>query len=472
MHSVIDVLRQKNSRIHFIGIGGVSMSSLAKLLFHDGHTVSGSDANISSNTKALEQLGIKVIYKHAAENIRDFDLVVYTAAIHEDNEELRQARAKGILTVERCVLLGEMMRGYHYPVNVAGTHGKTTTTSMIASIFLDARLDPTVSVGGDFNRIEGNLNIGKKDYFICEACEYVESFLQFYPYASVILNIEADHLDYFRDIEHIKSAFLKFSDRTDENGFVLLNGDDINCRAIRPAIKHRTYTFGMREENDIYAKNVTYDREGHPSFDVIYEEKKLGRAELAIKGSHNILNALAATLCSLLLGVCFDDIAAGLNHFEGAKRRFERKGMFQGAAVYDDYAHHPTEIASTLNSISNMEYNHLYLIFQPHTYTRTKALFPEFVKVLSGVETLIITDIYAAREQNVYGISSKDLAERIEGAVYLSDFTQIVDYVSQRVGEGDLVITVGAGNVFQIGEMLLKQGTADENPSKNKITVG
>lgn len=457
MNSVIDVLKQKNSRIHFIGIGGVSMSSLAKLLFHDGHTISGSDANVSSNTKALEQLGIKVIYRQAAENIGDFDLVVYTAAIHEDNEELRQSRKKGILTVERCVLLGEMMRGYRYPVNIAGTHGKTTTTSMVASIFLDAHLEPTVSVGGDFNRIEGNLNIGKKDYFICEACEYVESFLQFYPYASIILNIEADHLDYFRDIEHIKSAFLKFSERTDENGFVILNGDDENCRAIRPAMKRRTYSFGMKEENDICAKNVTYDREGHPSFDAVYKGELLGRMKLAIKGNHNILNALAAALCSLLLGVSFEDIVLGLKHFGGAKRRFERKGMVKGAAVYDDYAHHPTEIASTLNSISNMEYRHLYLIFQPHTYTRTKALFPEFVKVLSGVKTLIITDIYAAREQNIYGISSKDLAEQIEGALYFSDFTQIVDYISRRIGEGDLVITVGAGNVFQIGEMLLKQ---------------
>lgn len=436
------------------------MSSLAKLLLHDGHRISGSDANVSANTKALEQLGVKVIYRHAAENIENFDLVVYTAAIHEDNEELCQARAKGILTVERCVLLGEMMRGYRYPVNIAGTHGKTTTTSMVASIFLDARLDPTVSVGGDFSRIEGNLKIGKKDYFICEACEYVESFLQFYPYASVILNMEADHLDYFRDIEHIKSAFLKFSHRTDENGFVILNGDDENCRAIRPGIKRRTYTFGMGEENDIRAKNVVYDREGHPSFDVIYEGKPLGRLILAIKGRHNILNALAAALCSLLLGISFDDIALGLKQFGGTKRRFEYKGVFKGAAVYDDYAHHPTEIASTLNSISNMDYNRLYLIFQPHTYTRTKALFSEFVKVLSGVETLIVTDIYAAREQNIYGISSKDLAEQIEGAVYLPDFTQIVEYISQRVGKNDLVITVGAGNVFQIGEMLLEQETA------------
>ena len=466
MNSVINVLKQENSKIHFIGIGGVSMSSLAKLLFHDGHIISGSDANVSSNTKALEQLGVKVIYKHAAENIGDFDLVVYTAAIHDDNEELRQARANGILTVERCVLLGEMMRGYRYPVNVAGTHGKTTTTSMLASIFLDAHLEPTVSVGGDFNRIDGNLNIGKKEYFICEACEYVESFLQFYPYASILLNIEEDHLDYFRDIEHIKSAFLKFANRTDENGFVVLNGDDENCRAIRSGIQCRTYSFGMGAENDIYAENVAYDSEGHPSFDVIYKGENLGRAELSIKGSHNVRNALAATLCSLLLGVRFDEILLGLKHFGGAKRRFERKGEFRGIAVYDDYAHHPTEIASTRNSLANMKYNHLYFIFQPHTYTRTKALLPEFVKVLSGVNTLIITDIYAAREQNIYGISAKDLADQVEGALYLPDFVQIVDYIRRHAKTGDLVITVGAGNVFQIGETLLKQENGNVSASE------
>ncbi len=457
MRSVTDVLKQKNSRIHFIGIGGVSMSSLAKLLLHDGHRISGSDNTVSSNTKGLEQLGVQVMYQQVAENIKEFDMVVYTAAISSENEELQQARAKGILTVERCVLLGEMMREYRYPINIAGTHGKTTTTSMIASIFLDAGVEPTVSVGGDFSRIEGNLKIGRKDYFVCEACEYVESFLQFYPFASVILNIEEDHLDYFKDINHIKSAFSKFCARTADGGFVILNGEDENCLAIRKEIACKTYLFGMDETNDIYAQNIVYDSEGHPSFDVVYEGTILGRVVLSIKGSHNVLNALAATLCSLKLGVPFHAIVTGLKNFGGAKRRFERKGTFKGASVYDDYAHHPTEIASTLNSLSNMEYNHLYLIFQPHTYTRTKALFEEFVEVLTGVNTLIITDIYAAREKNLYGISSKDLADGIDGALYMPEFQQIADYLEEKIEEGDLVITVGAGNVFQIGEMLLNQ---------------
>ncbi len=457
MRSVTDVLKQKNSRIHFIGIGGVSMSSLAKLLLHDGHRISGSDNTLSSNTKELEELGVSVVYRQVAENIGDFDMVVYTAAIRPDNEELLQAQAKGILTVERCVLLGEMMREYRYPINIAGTHGKTTTTSMVASIFLDAGVEPTVSVGGDFSRIEGNLNIGKKDYFVCEACEYVESFLQFYPFASVILNIEEDHLDYFKDIEHIKSAFLKFCGRTAEEGFVVLNGDDKNCLAIREDIPCRTYLFGMEKENDIFPENVAYDKDGHPSFDIVWKGQKLGRAELSIKGSHNVLNALAATLCSLLLGISFGDIVIGLKNFGGTKRRFERKGTVKGTVVYDDYAHHPTEIASTLNSLSNMEYKNLYLIFQPHTYTRTKALFEEFVEVLRDVSTLIITDIYAAREKNIYGISSKELADRIDGALYMPDFQQITDYLTEQIRPGDLVITVGAGNVFQIGEMLLNQ---------------
>ncbi len=457
MRSVTDVLKQKNSRIHFIGIGGVSMSSLAKLLLHDGHTISGSDNTVSSNTKELERLGVSVVYRQVADNIREFDMVVYTAAISPQNEELMQARAKGILTVERCILLGEMMREYRFPINVAGTHGKTTTTSMVASIFLDAGVEPTVSVGGDFNRIEGNLKIGNKDYFVCEACEYVESFLQFYPFASVILNIEEDHLDYFKDIDHIKSAFSKFCERTAEGGFVILNGEDENCLAIRKEIGCKTYLFGMDETNDIYPQNIVYDREGHPSFDVIYQGKTIGRLELSIKGSHNVFNALAATLCSLKLGIPFEAIQMGLKNFGGAKRRFERKGRVKGADVYDDYAHHPTEIASTLDSLSNMEYKNLYLIFQPHTYTRTKALFSEFVEVLTGISTLIITDIYAAREKNLCGISSKDLADRIDGALYMPEFQQITDYLKERIDEGDLVITVGAGNVFQIGEMLLNQ---------------
>lgn len=451
---ISDVLNKKNSSIYFIGIGGVSMSSLAKLLKADGHKISGSDMKLSDNIISLKDNGIDVVIGHSEKNIGDFDMVVYTAAISRDNPELTASYEKNILTVERCDLLGEIMKNYKYPINISGTHGKTTTTSMVSSIFLEAKLSPTVSIGGDFAKIGGNLNIGNKDYFICEACEYVESFLKFHPFYTVILNIEADHLDYFKDIEHIKSAFLKFAKRTDENGAVIINGDDKNCQAIKPLISRKTFTFGLNESNNIYAKNITYEN-GFPSFDVYFSGELMGRVTLGVYGEHNVMNSLGAILCALLSGIDFETIKAGLLDFSGAKRRFEFKGEFKGAEVYDDYAHHPTEIETTINSAHKKDYNNLYIIFQPHTYTRTMALMDDFAKVLSKTKNVIITDIYAAREKNIYGISSKDLAEKIPGAKYMAEFDEILDFLKDTVKENDLILTVGAGDVFKIGEILL-----------------
>ena len=451
-----EILNIKNSSVHFIGIGGVSMSSLAKLLKEDGHKISGSDMNLSGNVKKLMADGIEISIGHSEDNLKDCDMVVYTAAISKDNPELLKAKEKGILTIERCDLLGEMMKGYKYPVNISGTHGKTTTTSMVSSVFLEAGVDPTISIGGDFDKIGGNLNIGSKDYFICEACEYVESFLKFYPYITVILNIEEDHLDYFSGIEHIKNSFLKFAERTDKNGFVVINGDDENCRSIKDKIPVKTYTFGFSTDNDIYADNMTF-KNGHPVFDVYYKNEFYLNIELSVYGEHNVLNALATTLCAILCDIDKKAVKKGLETFGGAKRRFEYKGKYKNADIYDDYAHHPTEIETTINSAHKKEYNNLYVVFQPHTYTRTKAFINEFAEVLKKAENVIIADIYAAREKNIYSVSSKDLADKIPTAKYIGSLEEIENYLRENIKDNDMVLTVGAGDVFKIGENLISK---------------
>ncbi len=454
------VLNMKNSSVHFIGIGGVSMSSLAKLLKADGHIISGSDMNYSDNVKKLEKLGIDIYVGHSENNIKNCDMVVYTAAVKEDNPELIKARKLNILTVERCDLLGEIMRGYKYPVNISGTHGKTTTTSMVASVFLEGGLNPTVSIGGDYEKIGGNLNIGDKVYFICEACEYVDSFLKFFPYYTIILNIEPDHLDYFKDIEHIKSSFLKFTDKTAEDGVVILNGDDKECVEIKDLIKRKVYTFGLSKENDIYADNITFP-DGFASFDVYLSGEFMGNIRLTVPGEHNILNALSVIMCAHLSGISFENIKKGLNDFSGAKRRFEYKGCYNGAEIYDDYAHHPSEIETTIKSVKTKPHKNSYIIFQPHTYTRTLALKDEFIEVLKKAENVIVADIYAAREKNTSGITSEILSDNIPNAYYFKSFEEIEDYLKTVLTENDIVVTVGAGDVYKIGESLIK--SADTN---------
>ncbi len=450
------VLEDKNSHIHFIGIGGVSMSSLAKLLLADGHKISGSDIGLSKNVKELIDMGAEVSIGHKSENVKNPQMIVYTAAVKKDNPELISGEEKNILTIERCDLLGEIMRGYNFPINICGTHGKTTTTSMMASVFLEGNKEPTISIGGDFDKIGGNLNIGKKDYFICEACEYVESFLKFYPYASVILNIEEDHLDYFKDINHIKSSFLKFANLTDKDGFVILNCEDKECMEIADDIKVKVYTFGLSGNADCYAKDIEYI-DGKPKFSVYYKDKFMGEIQLGVYGEHNVLNSLSVILTALLFNIDFLSIKKGLENFNGAKRRFEYKGTFKGAYIYDDYAHHPTEIETTIKSAKKKEYNNLYIIFQPHTYTRTKALFDDFVNILKTSDNVIIADIYAAREVNTLNISSKDLADKIPNALYLSTFAEIEDYLLNVIKPNDLILTVGAGDVYKIGENLLNK---------------
>ncbi len=451
---ISSVLCKKSSHIHFIGIGGVSMSSLAKLLFSDGHKVSGSDISESGNVKELEKKGIEVFIPQSEENIKNYDLVVYTAAVKEDNPELKKARDMGLLTIERCVLLGEMMKQYSCPVNVSGTHGKTTTTSMLAEIFVAGDKKPTVSVGGNLASIGGNLLIGEKEFFVCEACEYVESFLKFYPALSVVLNIEADHLDYFTGIDHIKEAFFKFGELTSDT--VIYNGDDENCKILSGLKNKKLYTFGLNKNNDFYADNVNPKENGGYSYDVYYKNENLGNISLSVPGKHNVYNSLAAIAAAYISGVPFEAAKTALKTFSGAERRFEFKGEYNQAKIYDDYAHHPSEIAALLSAVEKVSKNRLFVVFQPHTYTRTKALMDDFAAVLKKAENLIITDIYAAREKNTLGVSSKDLADKIPNAVYMKSFEEIENYMKEALKENDLFITVGAGNVFEIGENLAK----------------
>ncbi len=452
--NISSVLSDNTTRIHFIGIGGVSMSSLAKLLKNDGHIITGSDINESANVRTLKAAGIEVYIPQSADNIKNYDLVVYTAAVKEDNPELKKARESGILTVERCVLLGEMMKGYSCPINVSGTHGKTTTTSMLAEIFVSGDKKPTVSVGGNLSAIGGNLLIGEKDYFICEACEYVESFLKFFPAMSVVLNIEADHLDYFSGIDHIKSAFHKFGELTSDT--IIYNGDDENCKVLDDLKNKKLYTFGILKSNDFYADNIKTETNGGYSYDLYYKNDFIIRITLSVPGKHNVYNSLAALAAAYLSGVNMESAASALKTFSGAERRFEYKGEFNGAKVYDDYAHHPSEIDALLTAVEKIEKSRLFIVFQPHTYTRTLSLMDDFAAVLKKTENLIIADIYAAREKNIYGISSKDLADKISGAIYMESFEKIEEYLKNTLKEGDLFITVGAGNVFEIGERLIK----------------
>jgi len=450
---ISSVLNNNTTSIHFIGIGGVSMSSLAKLLKNDGHKISGSDIRESSNVLELKSAGIEVFIPQSADNIRDYDMVVYTAAVKEDNPELKKARESGILTIERCVLLGEMMKYYDCPINISGTHGKTTTTSMVAEIFVKGGKKPTVSVGGNLSTIGGNLLIGEKDYFICEACEYVESFLKFFPKLSVVLNIEEDHLDYFRDLDHIKEAFLKFGVLTSDT--VIYNGDDENCSIMKSLENKKLYSFGTNKNCDFFADNIKVESNGGHSYDAYFENKLLGRVTLSVPGFHNILNSLAALATAHVSGVSFDAICDALISFSGAERRFEYKGEYNGAKVYDDYAHHPSEIDALLTAVENIEKNRLFVVFQPHTYTRTIALMDDFADVLKKAENLILAEIFAAREKNTTGLSSKVLADKIPGALFMDNFEDIIAYLKNNLKKGDLFITVGAGNVVEIGEAVV-----------------
>ena len=452
----------KTIHIHFIGIGGISMSGLAEILLKENFRISGSDTKRSALTTHLESLGCTVQYGQCAENITDdIDAVVYTAAIHPDNPEFAACKAKGIPMLSRAELLGQLMHNYKVSIAISGTHGKTTTTSMLSEILMLADTDPTVSVGGILKSINGNIRVGGPEMFVTEACEYTNSFLNFYPTDSIILNIEEDHLDFFKDIHDIRRSFHQFASQTADGGSVIINTDIPDYEEITADINASVITFGLEHEAMYTATDISFDGFGHPSFTVVKNGTPGIQCALKVPGIHNVSNALAVIALCDRLSIPAETIRKGLLAFEGTDRRFEYKGTFQGVTVIDDYAHHPTEIAATLTAARNYPHRTIWCVFQPHTYTRTKALLPEFARALKLADKVVLADIYAARETDTLGISSRTLQEALqkEGAeaYYFPSFEQIENFLKKNCVHGDLLITMGAGDVVNIGENLVEK---------------
>ena len=452
---------KKYNKIHMVGIGGVSMSGIAEILVNWGFTVTGSNNVENENTKKLEKAGIKVFIGHNAENVVGSDVVVHTAAVKDDNIELKTAKNLGIPTIERADFLGEITRCFSDTITIAGTHGKSTTTSMVSLCFLEANQDPSIQVGADLSQIGGNYKVGNSEHFIIESCEYVESFLKFSPKSEIILNIDNDHLDYFKTFENVKNAFVKYVKLLPNDGVLVVNGDDKNCLDLPQYTHAKALTYGITNKNvDFFAVNIVFDNDGFPEFDVYSHDKFYERIKLHIPGMHNVLNALGCIALCNEYGLSSTDIKNGLSKFTGVGRRFEFKGKVNNASVYDDYGHHPTEIVATAKALMNKKYNQSWVVFQPHTYSRTKLLMDDFAKALLNFDNIILLDIYAARENNTYNVSSEDLANKIKtlgkNALFIKDFDECVSYLKSHVHENDIIITQGAGTVTEIGGKLVK----------------
>ncbi len=446
-------------RVHFLGIGGISMSGLARILMSEGFTVSGSDMKDSELTDELKSLGAQIYIGQKAENITDdIDLAVYTAAISDDNPEMTEVRRRGIAELSRAQLLGQLMRNYKIPIAIAGTHGKTTTSSMVSEILLHAKLDPTITVGGMLKSIGGNLRIGGGEYFVAEACEYTNSFLSFFPRMEIILNIEEDHLDFFKDIEDIRASFKKFMDLLPDDGCLIINGSIDRLNALTKDVRCPVVTFGPDASYDYHPADISFDGNGRARYFCCHGSDKF-EVDLGVVGIHNVYNSLAAIALCERLGIDRSVILSALRDFTGTDRRFEKKGTLHGITILDDYAHHPTEIAATLAAARNYPHKKLYLVFQPHTYSRTKAFLHEFADALSAADEVILTDIYAAREKNTIGISSEDLLkimlDKGVNARYYKYFDDVETYLLGACESGDLIMTMGAGDVYRIGEKLL-----------------
>lgn len=448
--------------VHFIGIGGISMSGLAEILLEEGFTISGSDAKQSALTDSLAKKGATIYIGQKASNLSIRPaLVVYTAAIREDNEEFKAAVDAGIPMLSRAELLGQIMDNYEKSIAVAGTHGKTTTTSMISQILLVAKADPTISVGGILEAIGGNIRVGGSEVFITEACEYTNSFLHFHPKYSIITSVEAEHLDFFKDIDDIRRSFHEFAGNTAHDGVLIINGQIAALDQITNNLSCSVTTYGLCENDDFYAKNITYNDHACGTYTLMHKTEDLGTVSLSVPGRHNVSNSLAAIALCLNLGLPLDVIKKGLLQFDGTKRRFEYKGTKNGITVIDDYAHHPTEVAATLTAARNYPHGRIICVFQPHTYSRTKAFLSDFARVLSMADIVVLADIYAAREKNTIGISSKDLLVELQKngqeSYYFPSFDEIEKFLSEKCINNDLLITMGAGDVYLIGEHLLQQ---------------
>ena len=463
----MDINLKDLKRVHMIGIGGISMSGIAKILQYMGIEVTGSDNVETDITIKLSNTGIPVTIGTNSELVKGVDLVVYTAAIKQDNPELVAAKTLGIHCMERAEFLGLITKLYKETICISGTHGKTTTTSMVSLCFLEEgkknkKLEPTIQVGANLKEIDGNYHIGRSEHFIIEACEYVESFLHFYPKAEIILNIDNDHLDYFKTFENVKKAFVKFANILPEDGYLVTNGDDKSCLELLNEISKniKVYTFAIDNENaNFVAKNIVYDKDGFAKFDVYFNNEKYGNFELAIPGKHNVLNALACIALCEMYNISKESVKVALKKFHGANRRFEYKGELNGAKIYDDYAHHPTEIKATVKAMKCKTYNKSWGVFQSHTYSRTFNLLDDFVEALEDFDNIIVADIYAAREENIYNIYPEDIVNKLKekgkNAIYIGKYEDIADYLKKNIQKDDLVLTVGAGPVVKVAELLV-----------------
>lgn len=452
----IDTLLKQVKRIHFIGIGGSGMCPLAEILHSEGYVLSGSDNNESDTLARIRALGIPVTMGQKAENIAGAEMVVYTAALLKDNPELVAAKESGIPTFERAKLFGAISRLYKNCIGICGTHGKTTVTSMTTQVMLEAKLDPSAVIGGKLPLIDANGRVGKSEHFVCEACEFVDTFLELSPAVAVILNIDEDHLDYFKTLDNLILSFHKFADMATDA--VLYNGDDRNTLKAMNGITGKTLvTFGFQSTNDYYPENISTVRGAFYGFDVMHGGEKLGHIQLNVPGRHNILNALAAIAASMHAGADFAACKAGLEAFGGAGRRFEMLGEYAGITFADDYAHHPAELRVTLESAMKMDYNRVWAVFQPFTYSRTYMLMDDFAEVLQIPDRCVLTEIMGSREINTYNVYTAQLAEKIPNSVWFNTFGEVADYVLQNAESGDLVLTLGCGDIYKAAKMMIKR---------------
>lgn len=448
--------------VHCVGIGGIGLSAIAEILLSRGFKVSGSDIKESSMTEMLRDAGAQIFIGHDAANLGDTDLLVFSAAVSMENPELAAAKEKGVPCISRAEALGAIMADYGISVAVSGTHGKTTTTSMVSLILENASYSPTILVGGILNQFHGNVKVGKSEYFVTEACEYMDSFLSLKPWAEIILNIDSDHLDYFKDINHITESFSRFAHKVPETGLVVAFDSNPFVKAVTSDLPCRVVSFGFNETSNYYAKNIKFNEMGMPRYDLYSQGEKLCEVQLAVPGEHNVANSLAATATCLSLGVELETIRKTLESFTGTQRRFDIVGKTDdGVTIIDDYAHHPTEIKATLSAARNLAHKKTWCLFQPHTYTRTMALFEEFADAFGDADVVILAEIYAAREKNIYKLSAKKLMEEIKQrhpgkeVYFLPDFGSMAEFVKNNVNTGDIVITMGAGDIYKVGELIL-----------------
>lgn len=452
-----NILNNKK-HIHFIGIGGSGMYPLAQILFAKGYNLSGSDNNTGDTLTAVEKMGIPVFLGHRAENIEGADLIVHSAAIMNDNPELLAARKKNIPTIERSILLGIVSSWYDNAVCVCGTHGKTTVSSMITQIFMKTGLDPTTVIGGKLELIGGSGRVGKSENMVCEACEYVDTFLKLSPDVSVILNIDRDHMEYFKTLDNLIASFRKFAEMTTR--LIIVNGDDENSLKAVNGLDKRIITFGLNKNNDYYAQNISskicsLTHSLVTSFEVYKNGEFLGTASIGVPGQHNVYNALASIVSAMESGVKFEDACKALETFKSAARRFDVLGHYNGVTIADDYAHHPAELKATLDAALSLGFNKVWAVFQPFTFSRTAMLLDDFAKVLSLADRVILTPIMGSREINTFGIDSKDLQDKIEGAILLNTFEEVSEYIKKNAQPDDLVITLGCGDIYKAAKLIL-----------------